>query len=155
MMATNARGFTLIELLVALAIAVLLLAVVMPFGLHRRDHDALSSSARDIAAALRLARSRAITANRTMAFIVDVENGFYRPPEASAARAVPAGSHIALYTAEQERLSGTTGAIRFYPDGSSTGGGIALSLGRDRYDILVDWLTGGVSLHGRSDPAGR
>ncbi len=155
MMAMDAKGFTLLELVVALAIAALLVAIVMPLGLHRRDHDALASSAHDIAAALRLARSRAIVANRPATFVVDVENGFYRPAGASAARPVPTGSHIALYTAEEEQLSGTAGAIRFYPDGSSTGGGIALSLGRDRYDILVDWLTGGVSLHGRSEPAGR
>jgi general secretion pathway protein H len=143
----GARGFTLLELIVVLAIAALLVAVVVPLGSHRRDHDALQAGAREIAAALRLARSRAILSNRPTSFLVDVENGFYRPPGATAARAVPTGSHVALYTAQQELLSGTTGAIRFYPDGSSTGGGLGLSLGGERYEILVDWLTGGVSVH--------
>src|SRR6266851_4843445 len=112
------KGFTLIELVVVLAIVALLLAIVLPFGLHRRGHDELASGAREIAGALRLARSRAILVNRPASFVVDV-------------------------------------AIRFFPDGSSTGGGVALSLGGERYDILVDWLTGGVSVHAGAAAAGR
>lgn len=149
------KGFTLIELVVALAVAALLLAIVLPFGLHRRGHDELAGGAREIAGALRLARSHAILVNRPASFVVDVENGFYRPPGATAARAVPAGSRISLYTAQEEQRSGSTGAIRFFPDGSSTGGGVALSLGPERYDILVDWLTGGVSVHARAAAAVR
>jgi general secretion pathway protein H len=141
------KGFTLIELVVVLAICGLLLAIVLPFGFHRGSHDALAGGAREIAGALRLARSRAIISNRPALFIVDVENGFYRPPGAGAAHAVPAGTRLSLYTAQQERLSGAIGAIRFFPDGSSTGGGVALALGPERYDVLVDWLTGGVSVH--------
>ena len=68
---------------------------------------------------------------------------------------MPTGSHITLYTAQEEQLSGTIGAIRFFPDGSSTGGGVALSLGAERYDILVDWLTGGVSVHAGATATGR
>jgi general secretion pathway protein H len=148
------KGFTLIELVVVMAIVALLLAIVLPFGMHRRGHDELAQGARELAAALRLARSRAILVNRPASFVVDVENGFYRPPGASAARAVPTGSRLSLFTAQEEQLSGTIGAIRFFPDGSSTGGGVALSLGAVRYDILVDWLTGGVSVHERA-AAGR
>ena len=149
------KGFTLIELVVVLAIAALLLAIVLPFGFNRRGHDELASGAREIAGALRLARSRAILTNRPASFLVDVENGFYRPPGAGAAHAVPTGSHISLSTAQQEQLNAATGAIRFFPDGSSTGGGVGLSLGPERYDILVDWLTGGVSIHARTAVAAR
>lgn len=150
----RARGFTLIELVVVFAIAALLLALVVPTGQHRREHDALTTGAHDIASALRLTRSRAILANQPTSFIVDVAAGFYRPAGASAAVAMPAGSHVTLYTAEDEALSDGVGAIRFYPDGSSTGGGIALSLGRERVQVLVDWLTGGVSIHDQPQPAG-
>ena len=68
---------------------------------------------------------------------------------------MPTGSHISLSTAQQEQLNAATGAIRFFPDGSSTGGGVGLSLGAERYDIQVDWLTGGVSIHARTAVAAR
>src|SRR5690348_3645827 len=58
------KGFTLIELMVVLAIAALLLAIVLPFTFNRRGHDELAGGAREIAGALRLARSQAILANR-------------------------------------------------------------------------------------------
>jgi prepilin-type N-terminal cleavage/methylation domain-containing protein len=51
------KGFTLIELVVVLAIAALLLAIVLPFTFNRRGHDELAGGAREIAGALRLARS--------------------------------------------------------------------------------------------------
>jgi general secretion pathway protein H len=145
------NGFSLLELIVALAIAALLLALVMPTDSRRRAHVELASSAREVAAALRWSRSQAITMNRPMAVVVDVGNDLYRLSGASAPRAFPRGSRITLYTTEDQKLTEGAGAIRFYPDGSSTGGGIGISLGEDQYAVLVDWLTGGVSIHeGRS-----
>ena len=38
------------------------------------------------------------------------------------------------------------GAIRFFPDGSSTGGRITLSTDRLAYLVDVDWLTGKIHL---------
>lgn len=151
MSAIDEKGFSLLELVVALAIAGLLLAVVMPTHSRRQGHTELASSAREVAAALRLTRSRAIAASRTMALVVDVENDVYRPPGALAPRPFPRGARVALYTTQDEELGEAVGTIRFYPDGSSTGGGVGLSLGDDRYDVLVDWLTGGVSIHERTE----
>jgi general secretion pathway protein H len=145
------NGFSLLELMVALAIAALLLALVMPTDSRRRARVELASSAREVAAALRLSRSQAIAMNRSMAVVVDVENDSYRLSGASAARAFPRGSRITLHTTQDQELSEGAGAIRFYPDGSSTGGGVDISLGDDQYEVLVDWLTGRVSVHEQSD----
>ena len=149
MTAAGSKGFTLLELVVALAIAAILFTVVVPVALHRQGHSELARSARDLRAALRLTRSRAIADDRPAALVVDVGNALYRPAGAPQPSAFPRGTRVRLMTTEDEALSGTTGTIRFYPDGSSTGGGVMLSLGRVRYEILVDWLTGGVSLHER------
>lgn len=143
------KGFSLLELTVALLIAALLLVMVMPSSTYRYRAVELQSSARDVAAALRLTRSRAITANREAEFALDLAKGVYRPAGAATAVPLPRGVGVALFTAEDEVLSGTIGAIRFFPDGSSSGGGVALSRGSERYDVLVDWLTGGVSVHER------
>lgn len=147
MRASGQNGFSLLELMVALAIAALVLALVMPTDSRRRARVELASSAREVAAALRLSRSQAITTNRSMAVVVDVENDLYRPSGASAPHAFPRGSQITLHTTQDQELTGSAGAIRFYPDGSSTGGGVGISLGDDHYEVLVDWLTGRVSIH--------
>jgi hypothetical protein len=37
--------------------------------------------------------------------------------------------------------------IRFAPDGSASGGGVALGIGHRRLLVEVDWLTGQVAVH--------
>jgi general secretion pathway protein H len=51
---------------------------------------------------------------------------------------------MSLITAQSEQANESVGAIRFYPDGSSTGGRIDLSSDDVRYVIDVSWLTGTV-----------
>ena len=139
-------GFTLIEILVVFAIMTLLIGILMPMGRHQRDRAALASSAHQIASAMRLTRSRAVVENRPMAFLIDIKRDLYRAGLA-APTAIPPGYQVALMTTEDQLLSESVGSIRFYADGSSTGGGIALTSAAGRYDILVDWLTGGISVH--------
>ncbi|MEX2616564.1 MAG: hypothetical protein WD767_10745 [Alphaproteobacteria bacterium] len=60
------------------------------------------------------------------------------------------------YTAQQEAVTGRLGAIRFYPDGSATGGHLTLArmAGGDNVAattgpairVSVDWLTGRVDV---------
>jgi len=47
---------------------------------------------------------------------------------------------------QQELVSDTSGGIRFFPDGSSTGGNIAVVLGEREWRINVGWLTGEITL---------
>lgn len=147
------QGFSLLELVVALAIAALLFAVVVPSGLGRRERAELASDASAVAAALRATRSEAILADRPADFVVDVGQALYRAGDRAPRQRLAGSPDIILYTTTDETLSKAVGAIRFYPDGSSTGGGIALSRDGRRYDVLVDWLTGEVSVHEQADRA--
>lgn len=141
------RGFTLLELVVVLAIAAVLFALALPAGSRQRDHAEMASAARTVAAALRATRSQAITVGRPAAFAIDVGSARFGAAGARSAEQLPRGTQVALVTAETERRGDTTGLIRFYPDGSSTGGGVSLSRGGDHFEVLVNWLTGGVSIH--------
>src|SRR5579863_7234682 len=121
------RGSTLIELLVVLAIASLLLAFVMPFGGGGRAERAeLARSVDDMASALRMTRSRAVHDDHTEALVVDVKEARYRGAGAAAVGGFPAGTRLSLVTTEDEKENVALGAIRFFPDGSSTGGGITV-----------------------------
>jgi len=143
---SRTRGFTLLELLIALAIAALLFVFVVPAGSRQRDHAELANAARAIAAGLRMTRLQAINAGRSAVFAVDVDNAVYQSSGA-AREALPRGTRLALVTQRRETGGSALGDIRFFPDGSSTGGAVTVSRGSDQFEVLVNWLTGGVSVH--------
>ncbi len=147
-------GFTLLELLIALVIAALLFVFVVPAGSRQRDHAELANAARAVAAGLRTTRSQAINAGRAAVFAVDVDHALYRPAGVAAAQSLPRGVRVGLVTTRSETHSAAIGDIRFFPDGSSSGGGVTLSRGSDRVDVLVNWLTGGVSVHEQAATSG-
>lgn len=95
-----------------------------------------------VAAGLRYVRSEAVTRNRSFTFVVDVDKKQYAMDGDSRVRSLPASVDVALYTAQSELRDDQSGAIRFFPDGSSTGGRITISVRERSYLIDVDWLTG-------------
>src|SRR6185312_8728870 len=119
---SSERGFTLIELLVVLAIVSLIAAFALPQFSGAQAKAEMSSTARAIAAGLRSTRSFAMLHGRSAAFTLDVAHGVYRF-HGTAPQSVAKTVRLALVTASRERVDGDTGSIRFFADGSSTGGG--------------------------------
>lgn len=146
MRAEKQRGLTLVEMLVALAILGVVATVAVPFAAGGREDRELRAAARDVAAELGRTRMAAILQNRTQRFAAEVVSGSYRARDAPVARTVPAGVRLSLLTTAEDREGETAGMIRFFPDGSSGGGGVVLENGNRRYDVVVDWLTGKVSI---------
>jgi len=131
-------GFTLLELIVVLVIAGLLMAVVPPMLSAAMPGLQLKGAARQLASGLRYARERAI-AGRVESREIRV-SGKPRPIEVAKAL------EIGLFTAESELEGPGHGNIRFYPDGSSTGGRVSLTYGDSGFEVDVDWLTGRVEI---------
>ena len=59
---------------------------------------------------------------------------------------LPPKIDISLYTATSEISAEKNGAIRFFPDGSSTGGRVTLAAGERKFLVDVNWLTGRVGI---------
>ena len=140
-----AAGFTLIEMIVVLAVMGLMLGLVLGRGPLRSRTLTARNTVSAVAQGLREARAHAIATNRTIDFDVDIEHKSFRIGDAPATRLPPEYS-VALVTTAGQRISETEGAIRFEPDGSSTGGRIELGMGPKHVQIGVDWLSGRVSV---------
>lgn len=141
------KGFTLIELIVVMAVLGLVAVTVLPRLPAGLAGSELRRSTREVMAGLRSTRNLAIMRNRDETFRVDVEQRAFQSPAENRAHALPRGVAMRLVTATSELTSGTTGGIRFFSDGSSTGGRVLLS-NRDREaTVSVDWLTGQVASH--------
>jgi len=145
-MPSRHRGFTLIEMLVVMVIMVLAYAMTAPMISAGVSGAELKAAARQIAAGLRKARSEAVVSKNEVALTVDVERHQFDLSGDKRIYRLPEKIEISLYTAQSELLDAKTGAIRFYPDGSSTGGRVTLSRGERKYRVDVDWMTGRVKV---------
>lgn len=142
----RAIGFTLVELLVVLAILGLTMAVVPPLIGAALPGVELKGAARRSAAGLRLAREEAIRTGRAAAWTLDIEARAFRITGNHRPGRLPDGIRLRLEAAERELDGEGRGAIRFFPDGSSTGGVFVLERDGRGYQVGVDWLTGRVRL---------
>ena len=141
-----ARGFTLLEVLMVLVIAAAGYALVVRLTGSGVSGAELKSAARAVAAALRDARGTAIATQESAAMLVDLEKRTIQVAGAGKARVLPERLELKLYTAQSEVQDERRGAIRFYPDGSSTGGRVTVAAGERKLLVDVDWLTGRVSI---------
>jgi general secretion pathway protein H len=139
------RGFSLLELiavLVLIAIAVTVASVSVTNSIGSAKIHAVS---RDLVAALRYTRGQAIVKGEQRTLDVDLEAMSYTAPGRGAVK-FPDKIEVKLLTAQNELINARSGRIRFYPDGSSTGGHISVISGQREWRINVGWLTGEVDL---------
>ena len=139
-------GFTLVELLVVMVIAMLAAALVAPHLPLALSGVKLDSAAREVAGALRAARGLSVVGNRPVAFSFDPDAGAYRYGDQSGAIGAAQDVRFSIHGAAPPRAgSERRRLIRFFPDGSSTGGWIALSQGTRTRTVRVEPLSGQVS----------
>ena len=145
-MTTRHRGFTLLEVLVVLALLAMIYALVPPMVNIGGSTAELKAGARQVAAGLRKARSQAIVSRDEATLTLDVEaRNFWLSGEGKP-RSLPRQAEIGVFTSQGEVVDAATAAIRFYTDGSSTGGRVTLAMGERKLHVDVDWLTGQVEI---------
>ncbi len=139
------KGFTLIEMIVVIVL-IGIVASVVTFSFTRSLAGArIQAAANDLVAGLRYTRGQAIIKGEQKVLMLDLEKNTWAAP-GKEARELPKGMILRLTTAQQELTSDKAGGIRFFPDGASTGGNIAIVLGEREWKINVGWLTGEVTL---------
>jgi general secretion pathway protein H len=142
--ATDRRGesgFTLVELLAVLAILAIaagLFSFRVQAGFGTSQFRAFLT---DTASAIRETRSAAILGAGERVFEIDVRR------RTLGQTALPPGVEISAEVAEKE-TGGGTAAIRFFKDGSSTGGTLTFAWKERKAAIDVNWLTGNVAIRG-------
>ncbi len=139
-------GFTLLELIVVLAIGAAIYVVMLSGPIGKASAADLKAAARTLASGLRQAQTAAMATRRDAGLTIDVESKEFVTSVDPQPRKLPENLELKLYTAQSEVTSERRGSIRFYPDGSSTGGRITVASGERKYLVDVDWLTGRVSI---------
>lgn len=144
-------GFTLLELMLVLVIMILITSLVPPLMTSAGLTTELRGATRQLAAGLRAARNHAVTGQQSAALTIDLENRKFSVDGDKRQIGLPDAEDVAikLYTAQAELIDETRGNIRFFPDGTSTGGYIALADNKVEYRVNVDWLTGHVTIEDR------
>jgi general secretion pathway protein H len=133
-------------MLLALTIAAVIMTVAVPNFGPLLTRAQLYSATRDVASALRYARGQSLARGRDAEFEVDVEEHWYRISGRQKRYPLPQNVAISLFTAESETVDEGLGRIRFFPDGSSTGGRVTLQGGGTVRKVDVNWLTGEVAI---------
>ena len=140
------RGFTLLELLLVMLLLGLRDGRAAPMlGAGSTGLD-MKAASRQLAAGLRKARGVAVAERREAVLTLDVEGRTFSLTGDPKTYSLPKQLELALFTAQSELVREKTGGIRFFPDGTSTGGRVTVSAGESKQQVDVDWVTGRVAI---------
>ena len=140
------NGFTLLELAVVLFVVILGFGVIganISSGSGAAAHQA---AARDLVSALRYARGQALIAREQTTVDIDLNENSYSVSGRDKVFDIPEGVAVTVVTAQEELKGKDQASIRFFPDGSSTGGRIKLEKDSANWQIDINWLTGQINL---------
>lgn len=140
------RGFTLLEMIIVLVISVLGFAVVGSNINSGNESTRLQVVARDLASALRYAQSQSLMIRQPVSVTIDLRDNSYRISNRNKVFRFDEQIDVSLTVAEEEFQQDEFGSIKFFGDGSSTGGRVVLEWGKQLRRIDVNWITGQVSI---------
>jgi general secretion pathway protein H len=140
------RGFALIEILCVLAIIGLLAAIILPAVPRATTRAKLESYAVETAALLKADRNAALRRQVQVATRIDAEARLIRSGVSGRIIHLPNDVSVDAMLASRCAERSAVRSIDFFPSGMSCGGVIALARPGMRFEVRVNWLTGGVDI---------
>jgi general secretion pathway protein H len=140
------RAFTLFEMLAVILLIGIAASAVAVSVTHGLASARINAAAGELAASLRATRTQAIVHGQQRVFQIDINNATYSGADKRDVR-LPKGLDMSVTSAASDQSSSEIARIRFFPDGSSTGGRITLRSGRREWHVNVSWLTGAISIY--------
>ena len=138
-------GFTLLEMLVVLAILALLSAVALA-RLRLNEGARLRAAAHSLIVDLRLCHEEAMRRGSPTALVATSEG--YRLLPSGQAKRLPSGIELVANPSTDFLVENVADAVRFFPDGSSTGGTFVIQQGTAQFRVVVRGIDGRAGLHG-------
>lgn len=129
----------MLVVILMIGIAAAAISISVTQGLASARVRAASS---ELAGALRAVRAQAIVRAEEQSFDIDIRGNTYSGPKQQVS--LPKGLQVSVTSAKEDQPNDHTGRIRFFPDGSSTGGRITLRSDKREWHVNVSWLTGQV-----------
>lgn len=139
------RGFSLVELIAVLTLIAVVAGTAASVIGGNLSGAKTRAAVRDLTAALRQTRGLAIVKGEERSLEIDVEARTYQVPDKSPVQ-LPEELQMKLLTAATEQTGDSKGMIRFFPDGSSSGGRITLTRDQHEWRVEIAWLTGEVRI---------
>jgi general secretion pathway protein H len=140
------QGFTLLELTVVLLVVVLGFSAIGINLSSGNDATKIKAAARDVVSALRYVRGQALMTRQETTLTLDLSDNSYTVSGRDKIYQIPESITLTVVTAQDELTGAGMAAIRFFADGSSTGGRITLELNSTAWKIDINWLTGQIEL---------
>jgi len=137
-------GFTLLELLVVLTILALL-GALLPRLTRDSPGQQVRTTATSLAADLRLLRSEA--ARRHVVTELVLQPGAYRLSPGGMIRRPPKQVTLSYAPAGPDMLDRVADRLRFFGDGSSSGGKVIVRDGKAEASVQVAWIGGAIAVH--------
>jgi general secretion pathway protein H len=139
-------GFTLFEVMVVVAVLALAAALAYPTVRAGRAEAGARETARALASAMKDARTQAMRSSTQRTVTIDVAMRRFWIDGAAEAQAFGRALNLEVDTIASERQGEQLARVRFYGDGSSTGGEVRIGDGRRQAILRIDWLTGAATI---------
>ena len=110
----------------------------------------LLATANEAAARFRHARTAAISGAVETTVLIDTDRRIVGAPKPLAPIEIAPDIDMLAVVSDAERRSPSIAGIRFFPNGSATGGTLRLQRGAQAFEVRVNWFTGRVSVN--ADP---